>query len=153
VFYHTYNISLSHSSTRSESSAKKKNLNKKNQQQIMPSLSAITIFAFGATSFLAGIHSLLFPEQNARSLNIPASAPRAPLSGNALAAIAMGLYYTLAAWQENASFFKLTVPMRLLTTVVFWRHGGTWKTVAAWEGAGSMLTLIALLVDGSLWRL
>ena len=57
----------------------------------------------------------------------------------------MGIYYSLAAYQENRSFFKLTVPMRLLTATVFWGQGGTWKVAGLWEGAGAVLTGLALL--------
>jgi hypothetical protein len=62
--------------------------------------------------------------------------------GNSLAAIAIGIYYTLAGYQENTTFFLMTVPMRLLTTVVFWNQG--WKAPALWEGIGSLWTLGAL---------
>ena len=31
----------------------------------------------------------------------------------------MALYYSLAAYQENRTFFIATVPMRLLTAIVF----------------------------------
>jgi hypothetical protein len=66
--------------------------------------------------------------------------------GNSLAAIAMGIYYTLAAYQENRTFFYLTVPMRLLTSLVFWRQGGEWKIAGAWEGGGALITAGALMV-------
>jgi hypothetical protein len=66
--------------------------------------------------------------------------------GNSLAAIAMGIYYSLAAYQENRSFFKLTVPMRLLTATVFWGQGGMWKGAGLWEGVGAGLTGLALLL-------
>lgn len=56
----------------------------------------------------------------------------------------MGLYYTLAAYQNNTTFFKLTVPMRLLTTIVFWTQGGPWRMPAAWEGLGAISTGLAL---------
>jgi hypothetical protein len=66
--------------------------------------------------------------------------------GNALAAIGMGIYYTLAAAQENRTFFKLTVPMRMLTSVVFWGQGGGWRIAGLWEGGGAVLTAVALIV-------
>jgi hypothetical protein len=68
------------------------------------------------------------------------------MQGNALAAIAMGLYYSLAAYQENRAFFIATVPMRLLTAIVFGRHRGVWKTASFWEGFGAILTLGALIM-------
>ena len=69
-----------------------------------------------------------------------------PMRGNALAAIAMGIYYSLAAWQENWTFFKLTVPMRCLTAFVFWDAGDQWKIAGIWEGLGAALTAAALLI-------
>jgi hypothetical protein len=63
-------------------------------------------------------------------------------AGNSLAAVAMGIYYTLAAYQENRKFFIATVPMRCLTAVVFWRQA--WIAPAVWEGTGAVLTAVAL---------
>lgn len=102
-----------------------------------PSSSALTIYAFGVTAFVAGCFALLSPSDALTDECKPVAA------GNGLAAIAMGIYYCLAASQENVLFFKLTVPMRLLTTVVFWGHG--WTAVAAWEGMGALLTAFTLL--------
>lgn len=110
----------------------------------MPSIAAITIYLFGVTSFLAGLNTLLSPESALESFNLsPSSLP--PMLGNGLAATAMGLYYCLAAWQENRTFFFLTVPMRTLTATIFWNVGGTWRLAAYWEGAGAFLTLVALI--------
>ncbi|GAW25102.1 putative mfs multidrug protein [Rosellinia necatrix] len=109
----------------------------------MPSPAAITIYAFGITALLAGISSLVDPASLASQLNFPlACTPVA--RGNALAAIAMGLYYSLAAYQENTTFFIATVPMRLLTTTVFFSQG--WTVPAVWEGAGAVVTGAALLL-------
>jgi hypothetical protein len=60
--------------------------------------------------------------------------------------MAMGIYYTLAASQENRTFFYLTIPMRMLTSAVFWRQGGDWKIASAWEGGGAVITAVALIV-------
>lgn len=98
---------------------------------------AITGYAFGITSLIAGVFSLLNPTQDAPAAWRPVEA------GNAVAAIAMGIYYPLAAYQENITFFKFTVPMRLLTTSVFWYYD--WKVPSVWEGTGAILTLIALM--------
>jgi hypothetical protein len=57
----------------------------------------------------------------------------------------MGLYYLLAAYQENRIFFIATVPTRLLTTMVFATLGGPWKLLAVWEGIGAVVTLAAVL--------
>ncbi|TVY31710.1 hypothetical protein LSUB1_G008956, partial [Lachnellula subtilissima] len=114
----------------------------------MPSLPAYTIYLFGLTAFLASITHLISPTSATVSLSLPNSCIPAtngpPLSSpphknpnpipiphphprNSLAAIAMGIYYTLAARQENRTFFKLTVLMRMLTAGVFWGEGGQWK--------------------------
>jgi hypothetical protein len=58
----------------------------------------------------------------------------------------MGIYYTLAAAQENRTFFYLTIPMRLLTSMIFWIQGGEWKVASIWEGAGAFLTALALML-------
>ncbi|KAI0543711.1 hypothetical protein F4679DRAFT_90677 [Xylaria curta] len=108
----------------------------------MPSSAALTIYLFGATAFVAGVASLIDPSSSASQLNFPLTCT--PMArGNAVAAIAMGLYYTLAAYQENSTFFLATVPMRLLTTAVFFAQG--WSVPAIWEGAGAAITGIALL--------
>ncbi|OBR09826.1 hypothetical protein CH63R_05518 [Colletotrichum higginsianum IMI 349063] len=108
------------------------------------SVSRYTVAAFGLTSLAAGLDSLLRPLESLASLGLPAAALPAA-SGNALAAVAMGVYYALAAAQENRAFFLATVPMRLTSAVVFWRQG--WAGVAAWEGGGAALTMLALAWD------
>lgn len=98
----------------------------------MPSLAAFTIYAFGLTAFGAGVYNL--------TLTHPIAA--AEMKANSLAAIAMGIYYPLAAYQENRAFFIATVPMRSLSATVFWNQG--WKDAAIWEGTGAVLTGLAL---------
>ncbi|KAH6608534.1 hypothetical protein Trco_001880 [Trichoderma cornu-damae] len=110
------------------------------------SIPRVTILAFGITSFASGIASLVSPASMLEALDLPSGAIPA-VKGNALAAVAMGIYYTLAAYQNNAAFFAATVPMRLLTAAVFW--GQDWKAASIWEGAGAGLTAAALL---SSWK-
>jgi len=50
------------------------------------------------------------------------------------------------AYQENALFFAATVPMRLLTTAVFFTQG--WAVPAVWGGVGAVMAAIALLNTG-----
>ncbi|KAI1203259.1 hypothetical protein F5X97DRAFT_283946 [Nemania serpens] len=109
----------------------------------MPSPAAVTIYAFGVTAFLAGVASLIDPSSAASQLNFPLACTPAA-RGNALAAIAMGVYYTMAAYQENTTFFVAAVPTRLLSTVVFFRQG--WSVPAVWEGTGAVITAIALII-------
>ncbi|KAL6690012.1 hypothetical protein J3F84DRAFT_390544 [Trichoderma pleuroticola] len=110
----------------------------------MPSIPRATILAFGITSFISGWASLISPNLMIESLNLPTGAIPA-VKGNALAAIAMGIYYTLAAYQNNTTFFAATVPMRLLTATVFWAQD--WKAASIWEGAGAVLTAAALVLS------
>ncbi|PVH71998.1 hypothetical protein DL98DRAFT_596440 [Cadophora sp. DSE1049] len=113
----------------------------------MPTLAAATIYLFGVTAFVVGIMHLLSPSSAVSSLDLPEScipAANGKYTGNSLAAIAMGIYYTLAAYQENRSFFFLTIPMRTLTSIIFWGQGGSWKMASVWEGGGAALTAVAL---------
>lgn len=116
----------------------------------MPPLSALTIYAFGLSALLLGIHNLLSPASALSSLDLPATALPV-MNGTSLAAIAMGIYYTLAAYQHNRAFFALTVPMRLLTATVFWAHGGgggggaAWRAASGWEAGGAVVTAAALV--------
>lgn len=98
----------------------------------MPSSTSCTILLFGATAFGAGVCSITLD-----------SSPE--MKANSLAAIAMGIYYPLAAYQENYAFFIATVPMRSLSAAVFWQQG--WVEAAIWEGAGAALTGLALVWD------
>ena len=114
---------------------------------VMPSPSSLSIYLFGTTALIAGAGHLLSPQSALSSLELPASALPA-VNGNSLAAIAMGIYYILAAWQNNRTFYTLTVPMRSLTAVVFWAQGGPWRLAAMWEAAGALLTGTALVWEG-----
>ncbi|USW49291.1 hypothetical protein Slin15195_G026100 [Septoria linicola] len=116
----------------------------------MPSPAAYTIYAFGIASFVAGLQTFLSPHSSLQSFELPIAALPA-LKGNGLAATAMGIYYTLAARQENKSFFLLTIPMRLVAAITFSQFDGTWKLAAFWEGGGALLTAVALGWDSD-WR-
>ncbi|KAL7946131.1 hypothetical protein V8C42DRAFT_322566 [Trichoderma barbatum] len=110
----------------------------------MPSVARLTILAFGVTSFVSGWASLISPSLMLETLDLPSGATPA-VKGNALAAIAMGIYYTLAAYQNNTAFFAATVPMRMLTATVFWAQD--WKSASIWEGAGAISTAVALFLS------
>jgi hypothetical protein len=113
----------------------------------MPSLSATTILLFGTSSLFAGASTLLLPHvalgNTLTAFALPLEALPA-VYGNGLAATAMGVYYTLAAYQENKAFFLATVPLRLLTCVAFWNLGDGWRRVASWEGIAAVATGAAL---------
>ncbi|KAM7203622.1 hypothetical protein V8F20_003917 [Naviculisporaceae sp. PSN 640] len=112
----------------------------------MPSAAALSIYLFGATALVAGINNLLSPQTALAALDLPPTALYAS-NGMSLAAIAMGIYYPLAAYQENRTFFFLTIPMRSLTATVFWFQGGVWRLPSIWEGGGALLTAAALVWD------
>lgn len=115
---------------------------------MMPSVPAFSIALFGFTSLIAGISTLISPSKFIVNFSLPAGA-LPTVYGNGLAATAMGLYYLLAAYQENRAFFIATVPMRLLTTMVFANLGGPWKLPAVWEGIGALTTLAAIFWERS----
>lgn len=107
----------------------------------MASFTRLSILAFGISSFFAGLITLMNPSSSLDILHLPRDAIPA-IRGNALAAIAMGIYYCLAAYQHNVPFYYATVPMRGLTTIVFWAQG--WYAASIWEGLGSITTALAL---------
>ncbi|PGH03577.1 hypothetical protein GX51_04003 [Blastomyces parvus] len=116
---------------------------------LMHSPSTLTIYLFGLSALVLGIHNLLHPDTALTSLSLPASS-LPTINATSVAAVAMGLYYTLAAYQRNRPFYALTVPMRLLTAGVFWNQappgvsGRGWRTAALWEGGGALVTGLAL---------
>lgn len=110
----------------------------------MPSAAAVTIFLFGVTSLGAGLQGLLFGPPSPPDASLLA---HQAMTANYLAATAMGLYYPLMAYQENRTFFVATVPMRALSATVFWLQ--QWKSASLWEGAGALLTAVALVWERS----
>jgi len=105
--------------------------------------SRLSILIFGISAFGSGVFTLVSPESMIDSLDLSITSIPS-LNANGLAATAMGVYYTLAAYQNNIAFFKLSVPMRLLTTVVFLRQN--WVAPAVWEGGFAIFTALALLL-------
>jgi len=112
----------------------------------MTSRTAYTILAFGASSLLTGIYTLLSPGTMLFTLSLPEVSLPA-MRANGLAAIAMGIYYILAFIQDNRVFFAATVPVRMLTAFVFGMQGRTWSYVALWEGVGAGLTGVMLALE------
>ncbi|KAK6526512.1 hypothetical protein TWF694_005095 [Orbilia ellipsospora] len=120
------------------------------------SFAAITIHLFGISAFIAGTLTTISPAITASNLSLPAiPGTLESVQANGLAAIAMGIYYNIAGYQENRTFMIATVPMRLLTTMVFLKSaaqagdvdGGGWMTAGLWEGLGALATAIALWAD------
>lgn len=110
----------------------------------MPSVVAVTILLFGLTALGAGLNGLFQAAQQAQSFSASSPATQAT-NAYYLAATAMGLYYPLMAYQENRVFFLATVPMRLLSTTVFWLQ--QWKAASIWEGVEAIVTAMAILWD------
>ena len=110
----------------------------------MPDLSTISISLFGISALVAGLQTLLAPSTSQSAFELPPSALPA-IKAMSLASIAMGIYYNLAAYQNNRAFYALSVPMRTLTAIIFWGQGGLWKTASVWEGGSAALTGLALL--------
>ena len=109
----------------------------------MPSLAASTLYAFGITALGAGIHNLFSPQSTLQSFQLPLVALPAA-NGNSLAAISMGSYYILSAYQENRAAFQISVPTRALSATIFWYAGGLWSVAGVWEGIGALSTALAL---------
>ncbi|WP_406865279.1 hypothetical protein ABZO31_07055 [Streptomyces sp. HUAS MG47] len=72
------------------------------------------------------------------------------MTASSMAALNMGVYYVLAALADWRSFFRWTVPFRLLTCTVFTlavltdRAPSGFLGVGLWEGAGALATGAAL---------
>lgn len=113
----------------------------------MPSIAALTIYAFGISALNHGVGNLLSPRKALATKQLPDSALPA-LNGFSVAIIGIGIYYCLAAYQENRTFFALTLA-RLVSARIFWAQGPAWRVIATWEGISALLTALALAWE---WR-
>lgn len=95
-------------------------------------LSTLTIYLFGLSTLHLGIYNYLHPRNALTSLDLPLSSLHS-INATSTATIAMGLYYTLAAYQWNSVFYMLTALMRLLTTSVFWTHAQPGVSRRGWK--------------------
>ncbi|KAF2729872.1 hypothetical protein EJ04DRAFT_446296 [Polyplosphaeria fusca] len=111
----------------------------------MPSLPALTIYGFALPTFISAIITLTNPALGLDTLALSLEAAPA-IKASSLGAIAVSLYYTLAAYQENRLFFKLTIPMRLFTTSIVWNMGPGCRSLGWFEGLGALATGLALLL-------
>jgi len=104
----------------------------------------LSVLGFGISAFVTGIFILANPETTIALLNLHlGSVPS--IRGNGLAASAMGVYYTLAAYQNNKTFFKLSAFMRIVSAYVFWKQN--WIVPALWEGSFAAATALSLFFD------
>ncbi len=111
----------------------------------MPSAAAVTIYLFGASAFYHGVSNLLSPRKALTAKQLPDSSLSA-LNGFSVAIIGIGIYYTLAAYQENTAFFVMTLS-RLISARIFWVQGPAWRVIATWEGISAGMTALALAWD------
>ncbi|KAI3578913.1 hypothetical protein IWW34DRAFT_819864 [Fusarium oxysporum f. sp. albedinis] len=112
----------------------------------MPSTTAITIFIFGLSAFNHGVSNLISPRKGLTAKQLPESALPA-LNGFSVAIIGIGIYYMLAAYQENRGFFALTLA-RFISARIFWVQGPAWRVIATWEAFSAGLTAVALAYEG-----
>ncbi|KAF5700047.1 hypothetical protein FMUND_14490 [Fusarium mundagurra] len=112
----------------------------------MPSITAVTIFIFGLSAFNHGVSNLISPRKALAAKQLQDSALPA-LNGFSVAIIGIGIYYMLAAYQENRGFFALTLA-RFISARIFWLQGPAWRVIATWEAFSAVLTAIALAYEG-----
>jgi hypothetical protein len=109
----------------------------------MPSLAAITIYIFGLSALNHGVNNLFTPQKALAAKRLPESALPA-LNSFSVAIIGIGIYYCLAAYQENRAFFVMTLA-RFISATIFWYQGPAWRVISVWEGVSAALTGAALL--------
>jgi hypothetical protein len=118
-----------------------------------------TIFIFGVLAFLLGLIGLIRPEILLSILGFAVTerAQRAAsdytivfMTASSMASFNMGVYYVLAALNDVKTFYRWTVPFRVVTFAVFTTIVITGVApkpffgVGAWELAGALATGIAL---------
>jgi len=118
-----------------------------------------TMFIFGVLAFLLGLTGLLRPEilLSLLGFEVVERAQRAAgdytivfMIASSMASFNMGVYYVLAALNDVKSFYRWTVPFRVVTFTVFTTVVLTgiapkpFLGVGAWELAGAIATGIAL---------
>ncbi|MFB7862131.1 hypothetical protein [Streptomyces sp. NPDC056069] len=123
------------------------------------SLSGWTMAVFGVLAAGLGVVGLTTPDTMIRLMGLAplSEASRADedhtllfLTASSMAALNMGVYYVLAALAGWKSFFRWTVPFRLLTCAVFTlavvsgRAPSGFLGVGLWEGTGALVTGAAL---------
>ncbi|MFJ9813021.1 hypothetical protein ACIRTB_32870 [Streptomyces sp. NPDC101158] len=118
-----------------------------------------TMAVFGVLAAGLGVVGLTTPDTMIRLMGLAplSEASRADgdhtllfLTASSMAALNMGVYYVLAAFADWKSFFRWTVPFRLLTCAVFTlavvsgRAPSGFLGVGLWEGTGALVTGAAL---------
>ncbi|MEW6403166.1 MAG: hypothetical protein AB1649_15325 [Chloroflexota bacterium] len=121
-----------------------------------------TIFIFGLLALLLGLVGLIRPELLLSMLGfeVLSRAQRAAgdytivfMTASSMASFNMGIYYTLAAWNNLRKFYSWTVPFRLLTFAIFTTISLAgiaplrFIGVGLWELTGALATGIALYTE------
>ncbi len=118
-----------------------------------------TIFIFGILAFLLGLVGLIRPEilLSILGFEVVERAQRAAsdytivfMTASSMASFNMGVYYMLASLNDVKTFYRWTVPFRVVTFTVFTAiviagiAPAPFFGVGAWELTGAIATGIAL---------
>ncbi|MEV0582850.1 hypothetical protein [Nonomuraea sp. NPDC050310] len=127
------------------------------------SLSGWSIAVFGFLALVLGLYGLIWPDGLLGLLGFEVVDDRATgdytkvyMAASSMAAVNMGVYYVLAAAADFTPFFRWTVPFRMVTCAVFTglvvsgAAPAEFLGVGLWEGAGAVLTGLALWREGRL---
>lgn len=121
-----------------------------------------TMFIFGVMAFLLGLIGVFRPEFLLTLLGFEAidRAQRAAgdytvvyMTASSMASFNIGIYYVLAALNDLKTFYRWTVPFRMVTVIVFTILVITQVAplkfigIPIWEGSGALATGIALYLD------
>lgn len=121
-----------------------------------------TMAIFGVIALLLGLLGLIRPEFLLLILGfvVPDRAARLAgdytivfLTASAMASFNIGVYYILAALNDLKPFYRWTVPLRMLTFVVFTivvlrgLAPVNFMAVGAWELTGAIATALALRAE------
>jgi hypothetical protein len=111
----------------------------------MPSATAITAYLFGVSAIYEGATILLAPRRGLAAKQLPEAALPS-LNAFSVAVTGIGMFYLLAAYQENKIFFLFSL-FRLPAAAIFAAQGPGWRPRAIWEGVATLLTAVALVWD------
>ena len=121
--------------------------------------SSWTMLLFGVAAFLLGLIGIISPSfmLSTLGLQVVEKAQRATydytlafVTTSSMASFNMGIYYILAALSNWKTFYRWTVPFRMVTFTVFTlsvvsgNAPGSFIGVAAWELVGAITTGAAL---------
>jgi hypothetical protein len=113
-------------------------------------LTALTMLVFGVLITSAGMTGLFRPEILLHFLGLSGEGPtQLFVVATSQASLAMGLYYILAAMNNNRMFIQWSVPLRIMNFVVFASvvllglAPVQWMLVAGLELTGALATAIA----------